>query len=79
MKKLLTNVLASPIVKIGGKLIDNVAFGGAIGNLKTETKEHPKGKMDWATLIGSLAWPLGILILLGLGVITVDQATELKD
>lgn len=75
----LSKILSSPIIKIGGKLIDNVVLGGAIGNLKTETKEHPKGKMDWVTLVGSLVIPVGVLILLGLGVITFDQAVELKD
>ena len=39
---MLKKLLSSPIIKVGLKLIDTVALGGAIHNLKGETTEQPK-------------------------------------
>ena len=76
MKKILGNILKSPIIKVVGKVADNALLGGAIGNLKEKTDTHPTGKMDWIKLVGALV-PIGLLVLLGLGIITVEQVLSL--
>jgi len=76
---MLKKLLSSPIIKVGLKLIDNVALGGAIHNLKGETTEHPKGKMDWVTLGGSLIIPAVLIYLFATGKISMEQVEQLNE
>jgi len=76
MKKLLTKLAAKPIVKGVLKAVDSAVLGGLIHNIREANEGSPKGKMDVAKAVGSLI-PIMLLIMLGMGIITIDDLKEL--
>ena len=76
MKKIIANLASKPIVKGILKAADSALLGGLVHNIKEGTKESPSGSMDVGKAIGALV-PIILLILLGMGVITVDQVLSL--
>jgi len=76
MKKILANLAAKPLVKGILKVADSAVLGGLVHNIQEETKDHPKGKIDVPKLVGSLI-PIALLIMLGLGIITINDIEEL--
>lgn len=64
-----------PFIKGVLKIADSAVLGGAVHNVLEGTETHPKGKMDWAKIIGA-SIPIVLLILIGLGVITIEEANE---
>ena len=76
MKKLITKLAAKPIVKGILKAADSAVLGGLIHNIKEANEDSPKGQMDIAKAVGSLI-PIVLLIMLGMGVITIEDPKEL--
>lgn len=70
--------LAQPLIKGIGRFVDSAVLGGAVKNLKDEAKDSPKGSMDYPALIGSLAIPVMLIILVATGVITIGEAEVLE-
>lgn len=76
MKKLITKLAAKPIVKGVLKAADSAVLGGLVHNIREANEGSPKGQIDVAKAVGSLI-PIILLIMLGMGIISMDDLKEL--
>ena len=76
MKKIIANLATKPMVKGILKAADSAVLGGLIHNIREANEGSPAGKVDIAKAVGSLI-PIILLIMLGMGVITMADLKEL--